>query len=88
MLSVIGTNGPKTIRGKDNLQISLTQQILIQTPLGPRRAEESGRGRISWTAISQWYLDSQHEFCRPPQDEAGIDSNVNTGKVRPGTTDR
>ena len=44
MLSVIGTNGPKTIRGKDNLQISLTQQILIQTPLGPRRAEESGQG--------------------------------------------
>src|SRR5947199_42979 len=44
MLSVIGTNGPKTIRGKDNLQISLTQQILIQTPLGPRRTEESGQG--------------------------------------------
>jgi len=31
MLPVIRTNGPKTIRGKDNLQISLTQQILFQS---------------------------------------------------------
>src|SRR5207247_5415318 len=83
MLSVIGTNGPKTIRSKDNLQISLTQQILIQTQLGPRRTEECGQGRISWTLISQWHLVSQHEFGSPPQDEARIDSNVNTGRFGP-----